>query len=246
MQRGRVVVVTGAAGGMGTLIVDRFLANGDTVIATDTNKEALTRLCTARDVDKALVPVVGDVSKEIDCANLAEAARASTGQIDVLVHCAGWFPIRPFEEVTVAEWNQVIDINLTGAFLLTRAVLPYMKKSGWGRIVNFGSASIFEGVAVQTAYVTAKAGIIGFSRCIARELGQYGITVNVVSPGLTVSAPVLKNFSAAILAEQRNRRSIKRDEVPADLVGTTFFLASPDANFLTGQNIVVDGGKFMM
>jgi NAD(P)-dependent dehydrogenase (short-subunit alcohol dehydrogenase family) len=245
MRTGRTLVITGAAAGMGSVIADRFLTNGDIVIAADTRAEVLASFMAARDAGDRLISVVSDVSKEDDCRRIAEAARGKTGRIDVLVHCAGFFPIRRLEEMSVAEWRTVIDINLTGAFLLTRAVLPLMTTHGWGRIVNFGSGSIFEGVPGQAHYVAAKAGVIGVSRCIARELGEYGITVNVVAPGLTVTEPVKKNFSPELLEVQKKARAIRREEVPEDLVGTTFFLASPDADFVTGQMISVDGGKNM-
>jgi 3-oxoacyl-[acyl-carrier protein] reductase len=245
MRTGRVVVITGAAGGIGSVIADRFLANDDIVIATDARADALASFAAARNADDRLVTVVADVSQEDDCGRLADAARERAGRIDVLVHCAGYFPIRRMEDMSVDEWRTVIDINLTGAFLLTRAVLPLMKAHGWGRIINFGSGSFFAGVPGQAHYVAAKAGIVGFSRCIAREFGEYGITVNVVAPGVTVTEPVKKNFPPEMLAAQRNQRAIKRDEVPEDLVGITFFLASSDADFVTGQMICVDGGKNM-
>lgn len=240
-----MVVITGAAGGMGSVVADRFLANEDIVIATDTRADVLASFSAARSHGNRLATVVANISKEEDCAKLADAARGKEGRIDVLVHCAGFFPIRRLEEMSVEEWRMVININLTGAFLLTRAVLPLMKGRGWGRIINFGSGSIFEGVAGQAHYVAAKAGIVGFSRCIAREFGHYGITVNVVTPGLTVTAPVKKSFPPELLEAQKLGRAIARDEVPEDLVGTTFFLASPDADFISGQIINVDGGKNM-
>jgi 3-oxoacyl-[acyl-carrier protein] reductase len=239
------VVITGAAGGMGSVVADRFLANDDIVIATNTGADILASFAADRSAGDRLATIVADVSKEEDCAKLADASRDKAGRIDVLVHCAGFFPIRRLEEITVQEWRTVIEVNLTGAFLLTRAVVPLMKRRGWGRIINFGSSSIFEGVPGQAQYVAAKAGIVGFSRCIAHEFGEYGITVNVVARGLTVTAPVKKNFPPELLEDQKKRRGIQRDEVPEDLVGTTFFLASPDADFISGQMINVDGGKNM-
>ena len=246
MRTGRIVLITGAAGGMGSVIADRFLANGDIVVATDAKSDVLGSFATARDAGDRLIAVAADVSNEDDCGRLADAARERAGRIDVLVHCAGFFPIRRLEEMSVGEWRTVIDINLTGAFLLARAALPLMKGHGWGRIINFGSGSVFGGVPGQAHYVAAKAGIVGFSRCIAREFGEYGITVNVVAPGLTVTDPVRKTFPPELLAAQRTQRALKRDEVAEDVVGTTFFLASPDADFVTGQTICVDGGKNMI
>jgi NAD(P)-dependent dehydrogenase (short-subunit alcohol dehydrogenase family) len=183
-------------------------------------------------------------ASEEDTVRLAETIRRDAGRLDVLVHAAGYFPILSFEEMTVEQWRQVIDINLTGAFLLTRAVLPLMTGRGWGRIINFGSVSVFDSTRNQTHYVAAKAGIVGFTRSLAREVGGEGITVNVVTPGLTVTKAVRDRFPAAILEAQRNGRTLGRDEVPEDLVGPVALLASPDADFVTGQTLNVDGGKF--
>jgi len=145
--------------------------------------------------------------------------------------------------MTFKEWQQIIAINLSGAFLMVRALLPLMKSRGWGRIVNIASASVFEGVAGQTHYVAAKSGLVGFSRSLAMEVGEYGITVNCVAPGLTVTAPVKRNMPASTIEGQRALRAIQRDEQAEDLAGPVFFLASPDANFMSGQMLVVDGGK---
>ena len=245
MKNGRVVVITGAAGGIGSLLVERFLANGDTVVATDVGGDALGRLRDRIGADEGLVGAPSDISKEEDCQGLADLARERAGRVDVLVNCAGYFPFAPFEEMSSDGWKRVIDVNLTGTFLTTRAFLPLMKGGGWGRVVNFGSGSVFDGTRGQAHYVAAKAGIVGFSRSLAREVGGYGITVNVVTPGLTVTRTVRDSFPPAILEAQRNGRAIQRDEEPEDLVGPVFFLASPDADFVSGQTINVDGGKFM-
>ena len=242
MKTNRVVVITGAAGGMGSVLVHRFLMNGDTVIATDIKSAPLEEMRERHNAD-ALITTVGDISKEKDCATLAELLRSKTTRVDVLINCAGYYPIRPFEEMSLDEWGQVIDINLTGAFLMTRAMLPLMKGRGWGRVISYGSASVFEGVEGQAHYVAAKVGIIGLSRCLAIELGGYGITVNVVTPGLTLTKPVLQAIPPELIATQPKLRALKRDEQPEDLVGAVFFLASPDADFITGQIINVDGGK---
>jgi NAD(P)-dependent dehydrogenase (short-subunit alcohol dehydrogenase family) len=245
MRQERVVVITGAAGGIGAVLVDRFLANGDTVIGMGRHRESLEDLRRERDAGGRLIVVAGDISKEEDCAKLASVAREHGGRIDVLVNCAGHFPITPFADLSTEEWRAIIDINLTGVFLMTKAVLPLMKDRGWGRIINIGSGSVYEGVPMQTHYVSAKAGVIGLTKCLARELGAFGITVNIVTPGLTVTAPVLKSFPPSLLERQIAARSIKRDEQPEDLVGAVFFLASPDADFISGQNLNVDGGKTM-
>jgi len=199
MENGRIVVVTGGAGGIGSKIVDRFLANGDTIFAIDNRLDALKTLLGTRSAQDQLVAIGGDVSKEDDTRGFADTIRAKAGRVDVLINCAGFYPIVPFEKMTFKEWQQIIAINLSGAFLMVRALLPLMKGRGWGRIVNIASASVFEGVAGQTHYVAAKSGLVGFSRSLAMEVGEYGITVNCVAPGLTVTAPVKRNMPASTI-----------------------------------------------
>ena len=246
MKNNRVVVITGAAGGMGALIVERFLANGDTVIATDAKDEALQKLKSKQKPDAKLHVIAGDISDEAACLKVADYTREKAGHVDVFVNVAGYFPMQPFDEMTAADFRRIIDINLTGVFLMIKAIYPLMKGRGWGRIVNIGSASIFEGVAEQVHYVAAKAGILGLSRSLARIFGDDGITVNVVTPGLTVTPIVREKMPPEFIESQNKARCIKREEKGEDLVGTVFFLASPDADFISGQTINVDGGKHML
>jgi 3-oxoacyl-[acyl-carrier protein] reductase len=243
MENGRIVVVTGGAGGIGSKVVDRFLANGDTIFAIDNRLDALKTLLGTRSAQDQLVAIAGDVSKEDDTRGFADTLRAKAGRVDVLINCAGYYPIVPFEKMTFEQWQLIIAINLSGAFLMVSALLPLMKGRGWGRVVNIASASVFEGVVGQTHYVAAKSGLVGFSRSLATEVGEYGITVNCVAPGLTVTAPVKRNMSASTIEGQRALRAIQRDEQAEDLAGPVFFLASPEANFMSGQMLVVDGGK---
>lgn len=242
MNSDRIVVVTGASGGMGKLVAERFLANGDTVIATDTSEDALAKLAT----DPKMVTIAADVSNEDDCQAVADLAREKGGRVDVLVNVAGWFPVQPFEEVSADDFRKVIDINLTGTFLMVKAVWPLMKGRGWGRIVSVGSASTFEGVPDQIHYVAAKAGLFGLSRSLARVMGDEGVTVNVVTPGLTSTPAVKKSMPQEMIKRSVEARALKREEQPEDLVGAIFFLASPDADFISGQTINVDGGKHML
>lgn len=245
MRTDRVVVITGAAGGVGSVLVDRFLANGDTVLASDADPKVLDDWRAYHHADDArLRTVPADIAAEDDCAAVAAFAQAEWGRVDVLVNCAGYFPLTPLEEITPEGWRRVVDVNLTGSFLMTTALLPLMKDLGWGRVINFGSGSVSAGAKGQAHYVSAKAGLVGFTRSAARELGDYGITVNVVTPGLTVTRAVRDSFPPAVLAAQREGRALHRDQEPEDLVGPVFFLASPDADFVTGQTLNVDGGRF--
>jgi NAD(P)-dependent dehydrogenase (short-subunit alcohol dehydrogenase family) len=242
MKTDRIILITGAAGGMGALFVSRFLANGDTVIATDTSEDALGKL----EKNPKLQCHAADISDEASCTKLAGFAKQKCGRVDVLINCAGYFPDKPFDDMTLADWNEVIGINLTGVFLMTKAILPLMRDRNWGRIINIGSGSMFGGNPGQVHYVAAKAGVVGFSRSLARAVGKDGITVNVIAPGLTITPAAVKTLSPELIKSQVAARAIKRDEVGEDLVGTTYFLASPDADFMTGQTLNVDGGIHML
>jgi NAD(P)-dependent dehydrogenase (short-subunit alcohol dehydrogenase family) len=223
--------------------VDRFLANGDTICAIDNRSDALKTLLQTRNAEERLVAVEGDDSKEEDMRGFADTIRVKAGRVDVLINCAGCYPIVPFEKMTFEEWQQIIAINRSGAFLMVSSLLPLMKGRNWGRIVNCASASVFAGVVGQKHYVAANNGLLGFSRSLAMEVGDYGITVNCIAPGLTVTAPVKRGMCASVIEAQRALRAVKGDEQPEDLAGPVFFLASPEANFMTGQMLVVDGGE---
>ena len=140
----------------------------------------------------------------------------------------------------------MVDINLTGVFLMIKATATLLRGRGWGRVVTIGSASTFEEVADQIPYVAAKAGLFGLSRFLARVLGRDGITVNVVTPGLTLTPPAVAKMPAEIIRQQAKLRAIPRDETAGDLAGAVLFLASPDADFISGQTVNVDGGKHML
>jgi len=246
MKTDRIVVITGAAGGMGKLAVERFLANGDTVIATDTSDKALQTLADGAKSGAKLHTVVGDISSEQDCGRVAALAEKVGGRVDVLVNVAGFFPMQPFDQMTADDFRKVVDINLTGTFLMIKAMAPLLRGRGWGRIVNIGSASTFEGVADQVHYVAAKSGLFGLSRSLARVFGKDGVTVNVVTPGLTVTPAVKANMPPELIEQQIKLRALPREETGEDLIGAIFFLASPDADFISGQTVNVDGGKHML
>jgi NAD(P)-dependent dehydrogenase (short-subunit alcohol dehydrogenase family) len=144
--------------------------------------------------------------------------------------------------MTFEEWRRVIDVNLHGVFLVTKAIFPLIRTGGSGRIINMGSSSFFAGTPQASHYVASKGGVIGFTRSLASELGPHGITVNVVTPGLTMTENVRRRTAPELIELRRRQRPLARDQVAEDIVGTVLFLASSDAEFVTGQTINVDGG----
>jgi NAD(P)-dependent dehydrogenase (short-subunit alcohol dehydrogenase family) len=240
--QGRVAVVTGAAAGMGAAITSRFLSEGATVIAADVDSSALEQLHERLSVGERLSIVTADVASPDGADGIAATATAKAGFVDILVNNAGILASQSFETMTFEEWRRVIDVNLHGVFLVTKAIFPLMRSRGSGRIINMGSSSFFAGTPKASHYVASKGGVIGFSRSLASELGRYGITVNVVTPGLTMTENVRRRTAPELIELRRQQRPLARDQVAEDIVGTVLFLASADAEFVTGQTINVDGG----
>jgi NAD(P)-dependent dehydrogenase (short-subunit alcohol dehydrogenase family) len=192
--------------------------------------------------------VACDVSREDDTQELATKTLERFGRIDVLVNNAalyGTLTRRPFMDIPVEEWDRVMAVNLRGLFLCARAVFPAMKAQGKGKIINIASSTFFKGVPHYIHYTTSKGGVVGFTRSLARELGEFGIRVNAVAPGFTLSGQNEKNISAEQKEANVRMRMLKRAQVPEDIVGTVVFLASDDSDFITGQTIAVDGGAIV-
>ncbi|HEV3007630.1 MAG TPA: SDR family oxidoreductase, partial [Burkholderiales bacterium] len=191
-----------------------------------------------------------DVSNEQDVERMAAEAVKAFGRIDILVNNAAVFStlkLKPFEEIGVAEWRKVMDVNILGVALCCRACVPHMRKAGGGRIINLASGAPLKGVPLFLHYISSKGAVIAMTRGLARELGKDGITVNSLAPGFTLSENVAKDAAHVQQGERtRMTRAIQRDETPDDLVGAVSFLASADAAFITGQTLVVDGGSAMI
>ena len=247
----RVIIVTGGAHGIGRAYCRGLAAEGAKVVVADLDidaAEAVVRSLGESGSDA--LAVRADVSQAEDVDAMAQGAADRFGSVDGLINNAAVFQVPamsrvPFEQIPIDEWDRLIAVNLRGVFLGCRAVVPYMKAQGRGKIVNISSGTVFHGSANSAHYVTSKAGVIGFTRSLARELGDHNINVNAIAPGLTLS---LEEMTEDRLQMSRNRaqaRSIKRDQEPEDLVGTAVFLCSPDSDFITGQTIVVDGGAQM-
>ena len=247
----RVIIVTGGAHGIGRAYCRGLAAEGAKVVVADLDIDAAEVVVrTLGESGSDALAVRADVSQAEDVDAMARAAADRFGSVDGLINNAAVFQVPamsrvPFEQIPIDEWDRLIAVNLRGVFLGCRAVVPYMKKQGRGKIINISSGTVFHGSANSAHYVTSKAGVIGFTRSLARELGDHNINVNAIAPGLTLS---LEEMTEDRLQMSRNRaqaRSIKRDQEPEDLVGTAVFLCSPDSDFITGQTIVVDGGAQM-
>jgi NAD(P)-dependent dehydrogenase (short-subunit alcohol dehydrogenase family) len=191
-----------------------------------------------------------DVSSETDVNRMAAETIKALGRIDILVNNAAVFSsleLRPFESIPIAEFRRVMEVNIMGVWLCCRACVPYMRKGGYGRIVNLASGAPLKGVPHFLHYISSKGAVIAMTRGLAREVGRDGITVNSLAPGFTLSENVAKHEVHVRQGEiTKMTRAIPRDEKPEDLVGTVSFLASEDAAFITGQTLVVDGGSAMI
>jgi 2-hydroxycyclohexanecarboxyl-CoA dehydrogenase len=242
---GKVAFVTGAGRGMGRAIAARLTAEGARVAVTDVDKDAAGAV--AAELAGALGLAV-DVTDPGSVGNGVEEAGTALGPIDILVNNAGWDRMAPFVETDEALWDRLIAINLKGTLHTCHAVVPAMTGSGGGRIINISSDAGRVGSTGEAVYSATKAGIIGFSKTLAREVARAGVTVNVVCPGPT-DTPLLTD-----LVGQGNERlieSLKRSiplgrlGQPEDIAGAVAFLASDDASFITGQTLSVSGGLTM-
>lgn len=242
---GHVAVVTGAAGGLGRAFALGLAEAGARVAAADRNAAGATETVglIAESLGEGLAVEV-DVSDLASTEHMAAEVVDRWGRIDVLVNNAGIYASlqrKPFFEITPAEWDLVMDVNLKGTWLCSRAVFPAMRDNG-GSIVNISSATFYSGSANWSHYVASKGGIIGLTRSLAREAGDYGIRVNAIAPGFTLteaSRHVIEDADTYGVS----RGALKRAEQPDDLVGTLMFLASSASKFVTGQTLIVDGGR---
>jgi len=236
--------------GIGRVYCLGLAKEGAKVVVGDIQAEAAKAVAAeiARAGGEALAIAV-DVTAPEQTRAMAQSALDRYGRIDVLVNNAGLYTSikkKSFAEISPEEWDQVTAVNLKGTLLCSQAVYPAMKMQGKGKIINISSGTIFNGTPFFLHYVTSKAGVIGFTRALARELGPDGIAVNAITPGLTISGPQQAGvLTPAQLADRRSRRCFQRDQLPEDLVGTVMFLASADSDFVTGQTINVDGGHNM-
>ena len=232
---GKVAIVTGGAQGIGAAIARGLAAEGAEVVIADLNPP-----------DDG---IRADVSSEEDAQRMVDETLARHGRLDVLVNNAGLYAslaMRPFEQIPLEEWRQVMDVNVASMFLCCRAAVPVMREQGGGKIVNISSGTPFRGVPFLLHYVTSKGAIVAFTRALAKELGKDAIHVNCVAPGFTMSDGVKANPEVVAKLQEASiaARTIQRDQLPEDVAGAVVFLCTPAADFITGQTMVIDGGQY--
>ena len=245
----KVIIVTGSRRGLGKAFALSFAKEGANVVVTDIVAEGLD--ATVNEISNSGgqgLAVRADVSSESDVSRLVDETVRTFGRVDVLVNNAAYFSAikrKPFFEIDVTEWDDVLRVNLRGVWLCIKAVFPHMKKQTKGKIVNISSGTFFNGSPGFAHYVAAKGGIIGLTRALSRELGQYNITINSLAPGYTETEATRSMDDDTYRSQAIIPRAIRRSEVPSDLIGPMLFLCSEDSDFMTGQTILVDGGRGM-
>jgi len=248
--KGRVAIVTGGASGIGKAIALRLAQDGASVAIADIQRFDQAAAGIAKATGARTLGLEVDVSSADDVERMAAETVKALGRIDILVNNAAIFSsleLRPFDEIPIAEFRRVMEVNVMGVWLCCRACVPHMRKGGYGRIVNLASGAPLKGVPLFLHYISSKGAVIAMTRGLAREVGNDGITVNSLAPGFTLSENVARHEAHVRQGERtRMTRAIPRDEKPEDLVGTVSFLASEDAAFITGQTLVVDGGSAML
>jgi pyridoxal 4-dehydrogenase len=236
----RVAVVTGAAQGIGRAAAERLASEGATVACVDIQSEGAA--ATAKALGGKAFAVACDIGDQQAVAKLFQAVGERAGKLDVLVNAAAIVPFVPWDKLDFEEWRRVMRVNLDGLFLMCRAGSDMMRKTGYGRIVNVSSNSIFAGTPNMAHYVGSKGGVLTFSRALATELGAHRITVNSVCPGLTDTEGVQQTPHKEAFGFVEMLQAIKGVGKAADIVPAIAFLASEEAHWITGQALNVDAG----
>jgi 3-oxoacyl-[acyl-carrier protein] reductase len=247
----KVTIITGAAHGIGKAYARRFAEEGAHVVIADVDDAggAATAEALAGAGFSAWARCT-DVRSYVDVEGLMQQTLDKFNHIDVLLNNAAIYVTQQLwkgavEDLDPAEWDRVLEVNLKGVFLCSKAVIPIMKQQRSGKIINIASGTFFSGSGNMPHYTTAKGGVVALTRVMARQLGEWNINVNCMTPGSTMSEDsvteeVLKRREGSI-----DKRAFRRVETPTDIVGTALFLASSDSDFITGQLLVIEGGGIM-
>ena len=243
---GRVAIITGGGHGIGKAYARRLAEEGAAVVIAELDGAAAERVA----AEVGGLAVRTDVAEEPSVAEMARRTLERYGRIDILVNNAAIFATvpmsrAPFDVIDPVEWDRMMAVNLRGAWLACRAVIPQMRKQRYGKIINISSGTALKGSASRIHYVTSKAGIIGFTRTLAMEVGKDNICVNCIAPGSTLSEENADESIVKYRQAAATTRALQRMQRPEDLVGAVAFFASSDSDFITGQTLVVDGGACM-
>jgi 3-oxoacyl-[acyl-carrier protein] reductase len=243
--QGKVSLVTGASRGIGAAIaISLANAGSDVVINYRSEQNAADEVVNAiRNAGRNAQRCKFDVTNAMEVAREIDRVAAEMGRIDILVNNAGINRDKTFLNMSGEDWEQVISTNLTGVFNVTKAALPHMLSRGWGRVVNISSVIGIMGNIGQSNYAASKAGILGFSRSIAKELASTGITVNVVAPGFT-STGMVNSLSQTVKDSLIAHIPLKRFATPSEVGDLVAFVCSPRADYITGEVFSISGGLF--
>lgn len=248
MQRfeGKRVIITGGARGIGKATVTRFAAEGATVLLTDRDREAAeaTAEVISKETGATVYPFVGDVSIKVDDEAAIQFALEKMGGVDVLVNNAGIYYEEPLEEITEERWDEIMNVDLKGTFLMCQAVVPHFKEEEAGVIINMASTNGIAGEIHYAHYNAAKGGVVLLTKTLAIELGPHNIRVNCVCPGYIVTESTEAMDSAEFVqAYIDNKIPLRRTGRPEEVASVIAFLASDDASFVHGESILIDGGQ---
>lgn len=243
--KGRVAVITGAGGGLGSAMALRFVEEGASVVVNDVNPETAERTAAgARARGGTALVHVADITDPAAAKGLIDAAVAAWGQIDILVNNAGFPRDYPVTEMPLAEWHRVIDVCLNGAFYCSQAAAGHMIPRRSGKIINISSRA-WLGNSGQANYSAAKAGIVGLTRALAKELGRFGINVNCIAPGLILHEGITRIPNAEKFVQRFIEASpLKRAGQPLEIANAVLFLASEESSYISGDVLHVSGGRF--
>ncbi len=245
-EQAKIALVTGASRGIGRAIAVGMAKRGFDVAINDIKRQKDALQDVAKEIEasgRRVLTVYADVSNKTDVETMVQKTVENFGRIDAVVNNAGILIASDVEHLKEEHWDSVLDVNAKGTFLVVQAVLPFMKKQNYGRIVNIASIGGKHGAPEQAHYSASKAAVMGFTRVLAQEVGTFGITANCICPGIILTDMGRVNLDDIAVRETwQEKTAMRRIGDPEDVVGPVAFLASDDAAFVTGQSLNVDGG----